>query len=172
MSYEVVVTQYNIAWPLLFEREKALVVQALGSAVVSIEHIGSTSVPNLAAKTVIDLMVGVRQLSSLEHLQDPLAQLGYEHRPHVGNADRHFFRKGVPRSHHLHMVEFGSASWERDLLFRDYLRAHADEAKRYGQLKLQLAAAYRHDRQRYTESKAPLMAELLALAEQWKRNTR
>src|SRR5260221_13827892 len=132
-SGPIVVADYNPAWPAMFERERANLHAALGSLVVRIEHVGSTAVPGLAAKPIIDLLVGVRSLTQarcrgIESLQD----LGYTYLPEYQSwlPDELFFRKGIPGpwTHHAHLMEPFNPGWERRLLFRDYLRAHREAA--------------------------------------------
>jgi len=148
------IAEYNPAWPDLFEREASAIRAALGQAVVEIEHIGSTSVPGLAAKPIIDLLVMVESFAPLPTYAAQLAPLGYTHQPHVNDLERLFFWKGTPRAYHLHLVEYATWECQRHLLFRDYLRAHPPVAAQYEALKRELAERYKHDRLAYTDSKA------------------
>ncbi len=159
---EVVVVDYDPRWPLRFEEEKARMVEALGDTVVAIEHVGSTAVAGLAAKPIIDIMVGIRKLHDGERCIEPLEALDYEYRGEAGIPGRLYFRKGEPRSHHLHMVEHGSEFWQRHILFRDLLRSDPKVSRRYGELKKELAIKYRADRLAYTEAKSPFIESVLA----------
>lgn len=145
---------YDPAWPGVFEHEAAAVRAAMGADLVEIEHIGSTSVPGLAAKPIIDLLVAVESFAPLEVYAARLARIGYQHQPHVNDDERLFFWKGTPRSYHLHLVEYATWEYQRHLLFRDYLRAHPAVAAQYEALKRDLAQRYKHDRLAYTDSKA------------------
>jgi GrpB-like predicted nucleotidyltransferase (UPF0157 family) len=134
----VVLVPYDEAWPSLFVEERARIERALGSWAEGIEHVGSTAVPGLAAKPILDIMVGVGSLRDAEQYIRPLEQLCYECRGEAGVPGRLFFRKGDPRSHHLHVTEIGSEFWERHLVFRDYLRAHPGTAREYARIKQHL----------------------------------
>jgi GrpB-like predicted nucleotidyltransferase (UPF0157 family) len=129
----IVVTDYNPAWPALFEQERERLDTALGSLVVTIEHVGSTAVPGLGAKPIIDLLVGVRSLEEAQsRCIEVFQSLRYTYMPEYRSwlPDELFFRKGVPGpwTHHVHVMEPTKPGWERRLLFRDYLRAHPDAA--------------------------------------------
>ena len=155
---------------MLFDRERARIERALGSWAEGIEHVGSTAVPGLAAKPIIDIMVGVGSLRDAEHYIKPLEQLCYECRGEAGIPGRLFFRKGDPRSHHLHVTESGSEFWERHLFFRNYLRAHPETTREYARLKHHLADHFRTDRTAYTEAKTAFISEVVRRATEDKRN--
>jgi GrpB-like predicted nucleotidyltransferase (UPF0157 family) len=170
MEAPVKVVDYDPNWPLLFEREKAEILSVIAKKVVAIEHVGSTAVPGLGAKPIIDIMVGIRHLSDAQTCIGPLETIGYEYVPEYENAipERRYFRKGpsnMPNKHyHLHMVESGSDFWRRHLLFRDYLRAHPHAAGEYNKLKRELAAKYRFNREAYTEAKTSFIESIVAKA--------
>ena len=155
---EVIIVEYDPRWPTLFEEEAARVWKALShDIVVDIEHIGSTAVPGLAAKPIIDLMVGVHSLENAQVAVPLLEALGYVYWRSDPRRERMFFVKGMPpyglqRTHHLHIVEASGEFWKR-LLFRDYLRAHPREAQRYEALKRDLAVRFPKDREGYTDGK-------------------
>ena len=164
---DIVVVEYDPSWPARYERERAGIVEALGDVmegVVAVEHVGSTAVPGLAAKPIIDIIVGVRELPVGEGCIQPLESLGYEYRGllETGIPGRYYFRKGNPRSHHLHMVQHGTEFWQRHLLFRDLLRERPAVAQEYASLKKELALQYRTDRLAYTEAKTPFIDAALA----------
>ena len=144
---------YDPAWPLQFEAEKALIQSALGALAVDIQHIGSTAIPGLPAKPVIDILLTVRQLADTAACIAPLSELGYTFIDYPQNTDRRFFRKGLPRTHHLHIVEQGSASMHDHLDFRDALLAEPALCEEYRQIKEELAVKFKHDRAKYSESK-------------------
>ncbi len=160
----VEIVTYDPAWPSRFEEERARIAEALGSRAPVIEHIGSTAVPGLAAKPVIDVLLGVRSHPLDEAGVRALETIGYDYRGEFGIPGRQFFRKGEPRSHHVHAVELGSDLWVSNLVFRDRLRDHPEEAARYASLKRELASRYADERGRYTEAKAPFIEELLQRA--------
>ncbi len=164
MSDIVRVVEYDPRWPSLYEEERARILKALGDVVLDIQHVGSTAIPGAAAKPIIDVMVGLSDLAAGEKCVQPLETIGYEFRGEAGIPGRLYFRKGAPRTHHLHMVKRGGAFWETHTLFRDYLRSHPDEASRYYKLKKQLAARFGPDREAYTEAKSPFIESVLARA--------
>ena len=157
----VVVHPYDPAWAAQYESERQLVAAALGELAVEIHHVGSTAVPGLPAKPVIDLMVSVRRLEQAADCIAPLAKLGYTFVDFVQNTDRRFFRKGFPRTHHLHIVELGNASYLEHLDFCDALRASPALCQAYADLKNELAKKYKNERARYTESKGAFIQEAL-----------
>ncbi len=152
---------YDPTWPAEYTAEQTRLRAALGDLALQIHHIGSTAVPGLDAKPIIDIMVEVRELEDAVACIAPLRALGYAFVDHPENIDRCFFRKGFPRTHHLHIVEHGSAPVVDHLAFRDALRAGRELRQRYAQLKAELAARHRHDRKRYTESKTAFVESVL-----------
>jgi GrpB-like predicted nucleotidyltransferase (UPF0157 family) len=164
------VVDYDDNWPLQFEQEKPHILNALGDAILDIQHIGSTSVPGLAAKPIIDILVGAKQLQPSDTHIKALEKLGYVYEGEAGVPGRRFFRKGMPRTHHLHFVKLGNEVWEYQLLFRDFLRTHPEAAKEYEALKRKLAVPFQLDREGYISSKAPLIIELLAKARKWRQD--
>jgi GrpB-like predicted nucleotidyltransferase (UPF0157 family) len=158
----IVIADYDRRWPALFEEETARILDAIGRWLVDVQHVGSTAVPGLAAKPVIDIMPGIRDLADAPHCIGPLETLGYEYMPQFEDEMpfRRYFRKGEPRSHHLHMVEPGSDFWQRHILFRDYLRAHPQAARQYAQVKRRLAAQFGSDREGYTEAKSGFIQDI------------
>jgi GrpB-like predicted nucleotidyltransferase (UPF0157 family)/predicted kinase len=163
----VVLVPYDPAWPAQYAAERARVAAALGDLAPEIHHIGSTAVPGLVAKPVIDLMVAVRHLDDAADCIAPLQALGYAFIDHPENIDRRFFRKGLPRTHHLHIVEAGSATLADHLDFRDALRADPALREAYAALKTELAARHKHERATYTDSKTAFVREVLA---RWRAN--
>jgi len=147
------------SWPELFDRERALLRSLLGNIAIDIDHVGSTAVPGLKAKPIIDIMVSVKKLD-LREVHQKLRGLGYVHVP-IDEKGRLFFRKGMPRTHHLHLVELGSEERERHLRFRDRLIAHPEEAAEYQLLKEDLAMRFRYDREAYSQGKDALIQDIL-----------
>ena len=134
---------------------------------VGIEHVGSTAIPGLAAKPVIDIVVSVTSLADDEAKISALSALGYDCRGENGIPGRLFFRKGLvefKRTHHLHLVEVGHEQWVSMLAFRDYLRSHPGDAQRYESLKRALAEKFRDNRRAYTNGKAEFVHAVLAKA--------
>ena len=161
---EVIVTEYNPHWPEMFAAEAVHLRAALAESAVAVEHVGSTAVPGLAAKPVIDILVGVRAFAGAAQAALVLAALGYECRGENGIPGRLFFRKGLVqyrRTHHLHMVEMGHEQWVSLLSFRDALRADPDRARQYADLKGELAARFAGSRKAYTEGKTAFIEAVL-----------
>jgi GrpB-like predicted nucleotidyltransferase (UPF0157 family) len=143
-------------WPERFERERAALERAIGEwAVGGIHHVGSTAVPGLDAKPIIDILVGVESLRAGRACFDPLATLDYLHAPYRPE-EMHWFCKPHPsrRTHHLHLVPAGTRRYEDELAFRDCLRSDPGTADEYAALKRRLAARFPADREAYTEAKA------------------
>jgi GrpB-like predicted nucleotidyltransferase (UPF0157 family) len=162
---EVVV--YDPAWPARFEHMRARLKAALGPTAVRIDHVGSTAVPGLIAKPVVDIQVSVPDVDNEDAFRSPIESCGFALR--YREAGHRYFRPppGLPRDFQVHVCSAGS-KWERDhLLFRDYLRAQSAEAERYAAMKRQAAAANRADRIAYNDAKGPLILELLERAELW-----
>ena len=162
------VADYDPRWPEMFEEERRRILGAIGPHIVAVEHVGSTSVPGLGAKPIIDIMVGIRSLADAPLCVTPLHLIGYEYVPknELLTPERRYFRKGErgAGTHHLHMVEQGGKFWEEHLLFRDYLRAHAEAARAYETLKRELATAHGSDRGAYTNAKADFVASVVEKA--------
>jgi GrpB-like predicted nucleotidyltransferase (UPF0157 family) len=160
------ISPYDPAWPARFEDERDAVRCVIGDWVVGgIHHVGSTAVPGLAAKPVIDILVGVESLRSSRPCLEPLATVGYLYAPYRPR-EMHWLCKPthLARTHHLHLVPAESPRFHDELAFRDHLRAHPDSAAEYGALKRRLAAEFEHDREAYTEAKAGFIDAVLGRA--------
>jgi GrpB-like predicted nucleotidyltransferase (UPF0157 family) len=158
------VVPYDAAWPSKFEAERALLESVFGAWLAGpVEHIGSTAVPLLAAKPVIDIMAPVYTLEASRPAIDAAASAGYVYFPYQAEV-MHWFCKPSPhhRTHHLHLVPFGSPMWHQRIAFRDALRGNPLLATEYGELKLRLAQMFRLDREAYTEAKAPFVQRVLS----------
>jgi len=152
----VVIADYDPTWPVLFQLEKARILGALAGQSASVEHIGSTAVPGLAAKPIIDILVGVSDLHTADACVPFLVALGYTYSREQEEAmpeRRYLDRADADGSYHLHLVAIGGDFWRRHLAFRDYLRSHPQVAADYERLKRSLAERYRHDREGYTDAK-------------------
>jgi GrpB-like predicted nucleotidyltransferase (UPF0157 family) len=163
---EVIIVEYKPQWQQLFEREAALIRDVVGEDLIThIEHFGSTAIPGLAAKPIIDLLVGVKSLKQAKQSAIiQLENLGYACWLDNPDSRRMFFVKGLPpnspRTHHIHMVEPDSSLWER-LAFRDYLCQHPQEAACYAQLKYHLARRFPLDREAYTSGKTEYIESVM-----------
>lgn len=157
----VEVVPYDVAWVQLFEAEREKIHEILGSEILNIEHIGSTSVPGLLSKPVIDILVRVRKYPLTEEHLAGLGALGYQYRGEEGLTDGQFFRTD-PRTRHLRALAEDSPGWEQRISFRDYLRRHPAVRDKYAFLKSGLSEQFRHDRATYTEAKTRFILEVLA----------
>ena len=163
---KVVLSPYQMIWPKLFEEEKRRLEAVIGEGILDIQHIGSTAVPGLSAKPILDIGVAVKSFGEAFALVSPIEELGYIYRGENGIPRRHYFVKGPPdkRTCHLHMFEEVDEEWATHLLFRDYLRTHPEVAAAYQQLKEDLAAKYPNDREAYTDGKHSFIQEVLGEA--------
>jgi GrpB-like predicted nucleotidyltransferase (UPF0157 family) len=160
----------NPQWRNAFAAEAKHVATALGENVVAIHHIGSTAIPNIYAKPVIDLLVEVRDITEVDGQSSAMESLGYEVMGEYGIPGRRYFRKdnqeGI-RTHHIHAFEAGSAEVERHLAFRDYMIAHPGDAQRYSELKRKLAEEYPQSMDGYMDGKDGFIKEMDRRATQW-----
>ena len=166
----VVVVSYDPCWLTLFEGERARIERAIGPWVEEIEHIGSTAVPGLAAKPVIEIIVGVGSLEDSPAIVGHLEAIGYEYVPELERQipSRRYFRKRRERrrTHQIHLVERSNSEWwDRHVLFRDHLQAHPEVAEEYARLKHELSGRFRDDRAAYTEAKTAFIHEVVRRAE-------
>lgn len=163
----IVLVPHRVEWKSLFESEAKLLCEAVGKFTVAVEHIGSTSIVGLEAKPIIDILVGVQKSADAEKCIVPLSEIGYEYRGESDIAGRFYFRKGEGdiSTHHLNIAETTSDFWRKHLLFRDYLRQHAEEAQSYGKLKRKLALKHKGNRPAYTEAKADFIERVLEKAD-------
>lgn len=163
------VVPYDPRWPARFERASRALMAAIGEYISTIEHIGSTAVPGLAAKPVIDLLIAVNSLDDAPTFLPLLAPLGYKYiqRHEAVFPERRYLHRIVSgrHTHHLHIVELASDFLRVQLLFRDYLRAHPEAVVQYSALKYQLAEKYRYDREAYTDAKSGFIQHILQMAE-------
>ncbi|RWR13110.1 GrpB family protein [Paenirhodobacter populi] len=160
MDNPIVLLPYDNRWPALFEEERTRLRAACGALLPDLHHIGSTSIPGLAAKPVIDILAVLERHEDGLSCVGPMRMLGYEYRGANGINGRHYFSKGAPHTHHVHMLAAGHPEIARHLGFRDYLRAHPDEARAYEALKRDLAARFRTDRRAYAAAKDAFCARI------------
>ena len=148
-------------WAQLYSEEAARLVAAVGPSLLGLEHYGSTSVPGLKAKPILDILAGVKSLGEGPHLAAPLAALGYEDMGTDIVPGHHLFGKGKDRTHLLHVVEYESAIWTEALCFRDTLRADPALAHEYEALKIRLSEQFAESRAEYTAAKADYIQSVL-----------
>jgi GrpB-like predicted nucleotidyltransferase (UPF0157 family) len=159
------VVEYNPCWIRTFEELREFVLPVLSDIIITIEHVGSTSVPGLAAKPIIDMDVVVSTQEEVHTAIQRLANLGYVHEGDLGAKGREAFIPPVDVVwHHLYVCTVNNEEYKRHILFRDYLRSHLEDSKRYGDLKLKLAEKFSNDRAAYTNGKSALVTEILQRA--------
>jgi GrpB-like predicted nucleotidyltransferase (UPF0157 family) len=165
LANPVVIVDYDPSWPDTFEQLRDRVAATLGPLAVAIEHIGSTAVPGLAAKPIIDLDVVIADRADLPAVIERLRPLGYHHEGDLGVPGREAFTApaGTP-PHHLYVCAVGTPALDRHLAFRDALRADPAAAGAYGELKRTLTSRLSHDRVAYTEAKSAFVDRVLAEA--------
>jgi GrpB-like predicted nucleotidyltransferase (UPF0157 family) len=167
------IVDHDPTWAVRGQEELRRLAGALGDLAARLDHVGSTAVPGLAAKPILDLQVSARAIEPIGAYADPLASLGYLFVSEPASRAYHFFAKppARPRSHHLHVCAAGSEHERRHLAVRDFLRAHDDEAARYAELKRELVARHPQDRLAYIAGKDRYVSDLEARAVRWARGT-
>ena len=154
-SKKVKIVEYTSDWKKEYNQEKEILCDLLKSVIVEIEHVGSTTIPNCAAKPVIDIAIGVKSKNDFEIVKSILLKAGYYHSEKAGAEDRMFFSKGEEdnRTHNIHVDIYKGISWNYHVNFRDYMIENPDEIVVYSQLKKQLQKKYENNRKEYTKSK-------------------
>ena len=164
------IVSYDPGWPSAFEAEASRLRAALKAVALRIDHNGSTAIPGLAAKPIIDIQISVAALQPLPAYGPALEALGYTHVPHPDDSFSPFFHRPIewPHTHHVHVVERGGREERRTLAFRDYLREHPDEARAYEELKrstaAQTAGVDRESQERYAMAKTDFIERVVAVA--------
>ena len=168
---KVEVVPHNPNWKKAFESESKQIAKALGNNLVFIHHIGSTAIPYIYAKPIIDFLVEVQDIDRVEESNPAMEALGYEAMGEFGLIGRRYFRKENPpgiRTHHVHTYEVNSPEIERHLAFRDYIIAHPEDAHQYSELKRRLAKKYPKDIEGYMDGKDKFVKEMERKAIQWR----
>lgn len=162
MPQHIIVTEYNPDWPQMFQQEMKKIERILGDNCVAVCHIGSTSVPGLAAKPIIDMMPIVKELAAADAVSAEFEKIGYEYLGEFGIPGRRYLRKGGDeRTHQIHIfARTDRKNIERHLALRDYLRTHPEAREAYGKLKKQLAEKYPYDIDGYCDGKDAFVREL------------
>lgn len=162
---------YRPEWQALYESEKQCLLGVVGSAILDIQHVGSTALPGGVAKPIIDIAIAVEDFEQALACVEPIQQSGYEYHGEHGIPRRHYFVRIMDQppgeqlsTHHVHMVELRSPDWQKMILFRDYLLAHPEFIAEYTELKLRLAEQFPTDRVAYTDGKSDFVARVLQLA--------
>ncbi|MBI1334866.1 MAG: GrpB family protein [Armatimonadetes bacterium] len=163
-QHRVEVHPYDPLWPELYEREATRLKEVLGDWILQIEHVGSTAIPGMDAKPIIDIGIAIADFEAAFDTVHLMAELDYVFRGEQGVPRRHFFILGRPRTHHVHMSEITGPDWIHRLAFRDYLRTHLDMAEEYRAIKARLAAEFPRDISGYSSGKDAFVQKVLDLA--------
>ncbi|MCE9658385.1 MAG: GrpB family protein [Burkholderiales bacterium] len=159
---------YQEDWPASYLTERERLLSLFAPDLRAVEHIGSTAIPRMPAKPVVDLLAGVDSMAVADTLFEQVLLHGYTTSRAFNEMlpDRRWFMRSINgrRTHHLHLVVFGSPTWLKHLLFRDRLRSNGELAQSYAHLKSELAARFEHDREAYTDAKSEFVASVLAVA--------
>ena len=171
-AMNIIVIDYDQNWKQLFETEAALIKGIFKEELVGIHHIGSTAVPNLKAKPIIDMMPIVKHIEKVDNFNKSMVEIGYEPLGEFGMKGRRYFRKGGEnRTHQIHVFQYDNTNdIERHLAVRDYLRAHENEKIAYGKLKEHLAKEFPNDIEAYSNGKHEFVKNLEKRALEWSRN--
>lgn len=165
---KIEVIDYNPLWPKLFVVEHTLLNKTLGEVVLGIHHIGSTSVPGLAAKPIIDILIEVTSVTILDTLQSEMISIGYQPKGEFGIVGRRYFWKGNDNhTHHIHAFASGDPNLKRHVAFRDYLCNYPNIIKEYAELKKSLARTCNNDINQYCEGKDVYVKRIESLALRW-----
>ncbi len=172
MPHPIKIVDYDPQWPILYEEEKRRIIEIIGHKIAAIEHIGSTAVPGLGGKPIIDIMAGVNQPTEADECLVPLEKIGYQDvTPQPDNSEWYYCLGKVYHgetvkleNYHLHLVKFMSDHWKKHLFFRDFLRTHPNTAQKYYELKKKLATKYDSDRVGYTNAKITFIESVIAQA--------
>lgn len=168
---KIEVVPYNPNWVMMYEEEAARIKKVMNTILINITHIGSTAIPGIKAKPVIDILVEVKDIGEVEQYNNEMEKLGYEPMGEYGIPGRRFFIKGGNnRTHHIHVFQEGNKEIERHLNFKEYLIAHPDVAKEYSKLKEKLAAEFTYDIENYVKGKSELIQEIDEKARLWKKS--
>ena len=168
-----IVTSHDPSWKVSFSKESGKLLQALGQNIIAIHHIGSTSIPDIVAKPVIDVLVEVARIDQVDNHASQMCNLRYESMGEYGIGGRRYFRRsesdGRP-AFHVHVFETKSEQVVRHLAFRDYLLTHPSKAKEYSELKADLSAGGFASKSDYQAAKAPFIEACVKDAVEWSRN--
>ncbi|MDB2415472.1 GNAT family N-acetyltransferase [Rickettsiales bacterium] len=158
----ITIAPYNPDWPKIFEKEADALRKIFGNLIVEIHHIGSTSIPNMSAKPVIDILPAVKEIRKVDSYDDAMRSAGYEVKGEYGILFRRYFQKELnyTRTHNIHVYEVGHPEIDRHIAFRDYLREHAEEAEAYASLKRELAVKFPDDIDAYSNGKDDFVRQI------------
>ncbi|MEY8303516.1 GrpB family protein [Anaerosalibacter bizertensis] len=162
------VVPYSSKWKDEYIKESEKLKNIFKDEMVEIHHIGSTSIPGIYAKPTIDIIIGVKDIDEIDNYNKDMAKLGYEAKGENGIKDRRFFIRGrCERTHHVHVFQIDNPEIKRHLNFRDYMIAHPEEAKEYGDLKKRLAKKFKYNSQAYCDGKDLFIKYIDKKATEW-----
>jgi GrpB-like predicted nucleotidyltransferase (UPF0157 family) len=155
------VVSYNSNWGEMYKKESGKIKNILNDIIIDIHHIGSTAIPGIKAKPVIDILVEVKNIEEVDKYNHKMKELGYEVMGEYGIPKRRFFRKGGNnRTHHLHIFQVGNEEIERHINFKEYLISHPDKGQEYSKLKEKLVNRFTFDVENYTNGKSDFIKEI------------
>lgn len=158
---EVFLVPWTQEWEEEFLKEIVLIEERIGAYLIAVHHIGSTAVPGLSAKPILDIAIELEHFEDGLHCVSPLEALGYRYRGTNVLPDRHYFNKGEPRTHQIHMYEKGNKYLLEQLQFRDYLRRNEKARVEYENLKIRLSDKNKHDKHQYADDKTEFVRSIL-----------
>lgn len=162
------VVPHSSQWIEEYRKEAKVICNIMDNEIVEIHHIGSTSIPNIYAKPVIDILIGVKDIENIDKYNKEMEKLGYIAKGENGIPGRRFFLKGLyNRTHHVHIFQAGSLEIKRHLNFRDYMIAHPKEAQQYEELKKELAVKFKYDIEGYCDGKNAFIKDIDNKAKVW-----
>lgn len=162
------VVKHDPNWKNQYIDEANKISKIMGKDIVEIHHIGSTAIHGIYAKPVIDILIGVKSILDVDKYDDEMKQLGYIPKGEYGIEGRRFYLKGlINRTHHVHVFEIDNPEIKKHLNFRDYMNEHPEDAKRYEELKKDLALRFRYDNDGYCDGKDEFIKEIDEKAEKW-----
>lgn len=164
----VEVVSYHSNWKEMYKEESGKIKNILNDIIIDIYHIGSTAIPGIKAKPVIDILVEVKDIEAADQYNHKMEELGYEAMGEYGIPKRRFFRKGGnKRTHHIHIFQVGNEEIERHINFKEYLISHLDKGQEYSKLKEKLINKYTYDVENYTNGKSNFIKEIDRKAKLW-----
>lgn len=169
---KTIIHPWTAEWEKLYLAEEKVLKEVFADELIDIHHIGSTSIPSVGyAKPVIDVLIVVKNIETVDLYNDQMNSLGYEPKGEFGIPGRRYFPKGKDnRTHHVHIFQAGNEAIETHLVFKEYLLAYPQEAKKYGSLKRELAKLFPHNTHQYQDGKEQFVNELMEKANAWRSN--
>ncbi|MBT3274227.1 MAG: GrpB family protein [Spirochaetales bacterium] len=172
MNDPIALVPYDPQWQSQFLNLGYPIREAMGDVALRIDHIGSTSIPGILAKPVIDIQISVDGFEPFDGIRDPLEALRYRWCSDNPDLSKRYFREPVGEHRiHIHVRKLGSWQQQLSLLFRDYLRTHNEECREYERVKVELAKRFRNERGKYVDGKDPIIWEILCRATKWVQRT-